>query len=73
MYITSLLWVLFSIVFGVMFYRKVKHLNVIKIEVDQSDYESTASVTDYHIHHNTATTSTNNDGKIQGNTNATTV
>jgi hypothetical protein len=53
MYITSLLWVLFSISFGVIFYRKAKHQNVIKIEIDQSDYESTTSVTgggDYHIH-----------------------
>ena len=48
MYITSLLWVIFSVIFGILLHRKGKRQNVIKIEIDQSDYESTTS--DYQIH-----------------------
>ena len=48
MYITSFLWVIFSIIYGILLHRKGKRQNVIKIEIDQSDYESTTS--DYQIH-----------------------
>jgi hypothetical protein len=48
MYITSLLWVIFSVIYGILLHRKGKRQNVIKIEIDQSDYESTTS--DYQIH-----------------------
>lgn len=40
MYLTALLWVLFSTVFAIVFYRKAKNQFVIKLEVDRSDYES---------------------------------
>jgi hypothetical protein len=40
MYLTAMLWVLFSTVFAIVFYRKAKHQYVIQLEVDRSDYES---------------------------------
>lgn len=40
MYLTALLWVLFSAMFAIVFYRKAKNQFVIKLEVDRSDYES---------------------------------
>lgn len=43
-----MLWVIFSVVYGILLHRKGKRQNIIKIEIDQSDYESTTS--DYQIY-----------------------
>jgi hypothetical protein len=54
MYLTALLWVIFSIVFAAIFYRKAKSQFVIKVEVDTSDYESP----EYQIHDDPGATKT---------------
>ena len=38
MYLTSLLWVIFSVAFAILLHRKNKNQFVEKIDIDRSDY-----------------------------------
>jgi hypothetical protein len=38
MYITSLFWILFSVVFALIFRKKARNQFVTKVDVDDSDY-----------------------------------